>query len=279
MKTQRFLLENFIQENDKFHIARTTIHSRNDLSLHDHDYAEIFWVEKGTGQHLVNGHKIALLPGHMVMIRPQDQHTFTSDKNGITIMNLAFPIETMEHLRSRYFPDSHSYFWTNDALPFHKLMDLNTINQISKRAENYWKCQKNNLYIDSILLSIFRFISLYDNVKVENESIPAWLNKGLQEFSSPELFKTGPNGFARLCEKNIDHVNRTVKRVFNKTLSALVNELRMNYAAQQLSITNVPIKTICMDCGITNLGHFYNIFKETYHQPPSVYRKSTQIIA
>lgn len=279
MKIKRFLLENFIQENDKFHIARTTIHSRNDLSLHDHDYAEIFWVEKGNGQHLVNGHKVALHPGHLVMIRPQDQHTFTSDKNGITVMNLAFSAEAMEHLRDRYFPGSNTYFWTTEVLPFHKLMDLNTIHQISKRAENYWKGPKTNLYIDSILLSIFRFISLYDKVKVENESIPAWLNKALQEFTSPELFKAGPNGFARLCEKHLDHVNRTVKKVFDKTLSALVNELRMNYAAQQLSITNVPIKTICMDCGITNLGHFYNLFKETYHQPPSVYRKTTQIIA
>ncbi|TWI94541.1 transcriptional regulator, AraC family [Mucilaginibacter frigoritolerans] len=275
---QKFLLGNFIHENDAFHIARVTIHTREDLSLHSHDYAEIFWVEKGKGYHLINDQKVLLQPGHLVMIRPDDKHTFTSDKHGITIMNLAFSLETLAHLRARYFPDSKLYFWTNDKLPFQKLLDLTTINQISKRAEGYWKCQKSNLYVDSLLLSIFRFISLYDNVKVDNQQIPSWLNKALQEFTSPELFKAGQNGFANLCEKNIDHVNRTVKRVFNKTLTELITELRMNYAAQQLSITNVPIKLICIDCGLTNLAHFYKIFKETYHQPPSVYRKATQTI-
>ena len=277
-EVRKFLLRDFIHGDEKFHLARATIHSRDDLSLHCHDYAEIFWVEKGKGKHLINGLEVLLQPGHLVMVRPDDQHTFTSDKNGLTMMNLAFPFETLMHFRSRYFPDSKTYFWTSDKIPFHKLMDIATINQISKRAENYSKTQKTDLYADSLLLSIFRFISIYDNVKVDKEDIPAWLNKSLQEFSSPELYRSGPQGFAKLCEKNIDHVNRTIKRVFNKTLSELITELRMNYAAQQLSITNVPIKTICHDCGLCNLGHFYTMFKKSYHQSPAYYRKATQKI-
>jgi len=277
-KVTRFSLTDFVWENEKFHVARSTHHSRNDVTLHCHDYAEIFWVEEGKGKHLINGLEILLQPGHLVMIRPDDQHTFTSDKNGLTLMNFAFPLETLTHFRSRYFPNSKTYFWTNDKQPFHKLLDLPTINQISKRAEQYWKCQKTDLYADSLLLSIFRFISIYDNEKVDDQDIPSWLNKTLQEFSTPELYRSGPQGFAKLCEKNIDHVNRTVKRVFNRTLSQLITEIRMKYAAQQLSMTNVPIKIICHDCGLDNIGHFYTVFKNIYHQSPAQYRKTTQKI-
>ena len=66
----RFLLSQFISSADAFHIARVTIHSRYDLSLHCHDYAEIFWVENGSGYHIINGRRIPLKPGNVVMIRP-----------------------------------------------------------------------------------------------------------------------------------------------------------------------------------------------------------------
>src|SRR6202012_4039147 len=100
--SSRFLLRQFINEDDSFHIARGTIHSRYDLSLDTHDYAEIFWIENGTGYHIINGQKVPLKPGNLVMIRPDDDHTFTSSTAGLTVMNLAFSADILDYLRERY---------------------------------------------------------------------------------------------------------------------------------------------------------------------------------
>jgi len=277
MAVKKFLLKNFIRDDEAFHLARVTIHSRHDLSLHRHNYAEIFWVENGNGTHLINGCKIMLEPGHLVMIRPDDQHTFTAARGGLTIMNLAFPLDTLYYLRNRYFTGSESFFWTRDLVPYQTLLAVSSIRRISQRAEEVLQNRKSNFYLDHLLLFIFRLLFDNDDLSVD-QKIPAWLNHAIRLFASPALFKQGVHGFAGLAERNIDHVNRTVQRTLNKTLTDLVTELRMNFASKQLSITNTPIKTICNDCGFTNLGHFYKTFKQVYEQTPSAYRKSSQTI-
>lgn len=277
MGVKKFQLKNFIRGDEAFHLARVTIHSRHDLSLHRHDFAEIFWVESGSGTHLVNGCKIMLEPGHLVMIRPDDQHTFTAARGGVTLMNLAFPLDTLHHLRSRYFSGVESFFWTRDIVPFQTLLAVSSIRRISQRAEEVLQNRKSSFYLDHLLLFIFRLLLDTDNLSAD-QKIPAWLNHAIRGYSTPSLFKQGVRGFAGLAERNIDHVNRTVQRTMHKTLTDLVTELRMNFASKQLSITNTPIKTICNDCGFTNLGHFYKTFKQVYEQTPSAYRKSSQTI-
>ncbi|MBO9730644.1 MAG: helix-turn-helix domain-containing protein [Chitinophaga sp.] len=245
--------------------------------MHNHDYAEIFWVEAGSGTHLINGQKSTLKPGHLVMMRPDDQHTFTGSKQGLTIMNLAFSMDTLSHLRDRYFADSHSYFWSTNFLPYQTTLDMALIKTISQNAERVWKFQQSHLYLDSLLLLIFRLVDGNDSVS-DDQQIPSWLSNAIQDFFTNELFSQGPRGFAELCGRNIDHVNRMVRKYYDKTLSDLVTTLRMNFAAKQLSITNVPIKTICSDCGFNNLGHFYKTFRDIYHLTPSQYRRQHQTI-
>ena len=273
----RFLLQQFIGNDDSFHIARVTIHSRYDLSLHNHDYAEIFWVENGDGLHIINGQQVPLKPGNLVMIRPDDEHTFTSTSGGLTIMNLAFPAETLDYLRNRYFTDSNTYFWINTRVPYHVMMDMALIRRISQKAEKTWKYKKSKFYLDTLLLFIFGLIAANKDLEISTQ-VPVWLHNAIQDYTTPALFKQGAGGFASLCEKNIDHVNRVVRALYNKTLSELITELRMGFAAKQLSMTNNPIKVICNDCGFTNLGHFYKTFKEMFNQTPTAYRETNQTI-
>ena len=280
MEIQCFHLRDFIRDNEVMHLARVTIYSRKDISMHQHDFAEIFWVESGSGIHLVNGEEIRLEPGDLVMIRPEDKHTFTSSRRGrgLTIMNLAFSAATLKHLQKRYFSHLDHYFWTDDLLPYTTAVNMPLIRQISRRAEESFKFRNSLIHLDSLLLFIFRSIADSEDLSI-NKQIPAWLHDAIQDFATPELFKQGYAGFVGVCKKNIHHVNRTVKKVLNKSLSDLLAELRMNFAAKQLVITNVPIKTIGSDCGFNSLAHFYKTFKKIYHVTPSDFRKINQNVA
>ena len=44
-----FELSGFLHPGETFHMARVNIVSRQDLSFHTHDYAELLWIEKGAG--------------------------------------------------------------------------------------------------------------------------------------------------------------------------------------------------------------------------------------
>lgn len=134
-RDSQFKLSYFLSANEVFHIARVNITSSQDLSLHTHDYAEILWIEKGTGYHHVNGRQVRLSAGDMVMIRPRDCHTFSATGRGITLVNIAFPTETIDFLRSRYFGDSNLYFWCSTLLPFHIKLSQDIVKRLSSRAK------------------------------------------------------------------------------------------------------------------------------------------------
>ena len=77
-----FELSSFLHPGETFHLARVNIISRQDLSFHTHDYAELLWIEKGSGYHLVNGERLRIEPGDLIMIRPQDAHTYGASTKG-----------------------------------------------------------------------------------------------------------------------------------------------------------------------------------------------------
>ena len=131
-----FELSSFLHPGETFHLARVNIISRQDLSFHTHDYAELLWIEKGSGYHLVNGERLRIGPGDLIMIRPQDAHTYAASTKGggITLINIAFPVETLHHFRERYFPDSGQYFWSTEAMPYRIQLPAEILHQLSARA-------------------------------------------------------------------------------------------------------------------------------------------------
>jgi AraC family cel operon transcriptional repressor len=273
---KQFHLEDFVSARENFHLARVTIHSRLDLSMHHHDYAEIFWVENGQGIHQVNGQKIPLQKGHLVMMRPTDYHTFSSP-HGLTIMNLAFFKDTLLFLRERYFADRPTYFWTKNKLPYQVQLPIEEIQRISARAEQAVDNPKDRLQLDSLLLFIFNRLSPIETYTYHPD-MPSWLQNALHSYHTPYLFQQGIKGFVELCKRNPDYINRVLKKFTGKSLTETVNELKVKYTARQLALTQAPIKQIAIESGFNNISHFYAVFKHIKQHTPRQYRKINQRI-
>lgn len=278
MKHSRFELSYFLQPGDKFHIARVNITSKNDLSCHRHDYAELFWVEKGAGYHNVNGYKIRIEEGDIVMVRPDDSHCFIPSSKGLTIINIAFGTETLDYFHGRYFPDSNIYFWSRSMFPYMVKVPKDVLKRISARAEESMQYRRSNIQLDSMLLFIFRQLTAYERVLTDVAGVPIWLFNAVKQYNNPEFFRGGTASFVELCGRNISYVNRVVRKYYGKTLTDLINEFKIQYAKTQLFLTDMPIKEICYNCGFRNMGHFYEVFKSICGQPPLQYRRVNQMI-
>lgn len=191
-----FRLSDFLRGDEKYHIARVNLTSRHDISLHYHDYAEIAWIEKGSGKHFVNGQQIALSAGDLIMIRPTDSHAYYPSPEGITLMNVAFSLESLELYRNRYFPKGGMFFWTDSALPVQLNLPMNTIRRISARGEECMKHERSYMQLDGFLLFIFRLLTDYET-KMSAEGMPQWLKNAINEFNKPGYFKGGGFGVRR----------------------------------------------------------------------------------
>lgn len=275
LQAKNFGLQEFLSGDEKFHIARVNIASSRDLNYHTHDYAEILWVESGSGIHFVNDRQLPLKAGDIVMVRPSDRHMFRSKGKGLTIVNFAFSADTLAFLKQRY-PDEAGYFFSNErTLPYMTSVSSGIITNLSSIAEASFSIEKNLVLQDSILLSIFRILGSA-GFREDGKGLPQWLSKALAEFSSSAGAVGSANDFARYCGRNSDYINRLIKKSTGKTLAQTIQEKRMKYASTQLTITSMPIKQIALNCGYTNLGYFYKVFCKYLGTTPKQYRISTQ---
>ncbi len=277
-KPETFRLETFLtNENEAFHLARTTITSRNDLVYHRHGYAEVFWIKEGSGIHVINGREVPLPLGTLVMIRPDDAHTFrlSRGQGTLVVTNIAFPCDNLDHFRQRYFEDSASWFWKKGDLPFSIVLDIRQLNELSAMVDRLFSQPRDYLHLDYLMINIFRILTVHAPL---NGHLPHWLTFALENYQSPEQFRRGIQGFVTLTGRSPDHVNRTLNRLLKQTLTETVNKARLEYAARQLTLTNAAIKKISGDCGIENIGYFHRIFKKYYGTTPREYRRKNHMI-
>ncbi len=278
MPTNRFKLNTFLDhEEEVFHVARTTINSKNDLQLHHHGFCEIFWVKEGSGIHLINNLETPLKTGCLCMIRPEDLHTFKLNKNqeSMVITNIAFYKDSLNYLKDRYFPESQNYFWSKETLPFTIQLDSDQLNELSAITDRLMGQSRNYLHLDYLMIQVFRMINCMEK---QQNHIPHWLAYALENFNTPEQLKLGASGFAMLANRSVDHINRVLQKHLKQTLTETIIKARLQYANQQLIMTNSSIKSICFDCGFESISYFYRLFKKHTGQTPVEYRKKNRKI-
>ena len=273
MHNHKFLLDTFLNsDKEAFHIARTTISSKNDLQLHRHGFAEVFWIKAGNGIHIINGQEIPIYKGTLCMVRPNDIHTFKIDKSheSLVVTNIAFTENSLLSYEERYFKDEDTCFWTKNELPFGIQLDSDHLNELSAIADRLISLPRNMLELDYIMIHIFRLVHAIEG---EQSHIPHWLAYALENYNTPHHFRIGIQGFVELTERSVDHVNRTLQKYLKQTLTETVIKARLLYAGQQLIMTNSSIKSICFDCCFESVSYFYRLFKKHVGCTPVEYRK------
>ena len=103
----------------------------------------------------------------------------------------------------------------------------------------------NNKSFDDLV----RYVSENFNAKITLAS----LNK---------KFNISPNYICNLFAKH-----------YNSTLVIFLTNLRMKAAAAQMQTTELPFKSIAVDCGYRDYFYFCRVFKEFYGVTPSQYRE------
>ncbi len=276
MEITRFSAGDYLRADESFHFARKSLDRRFPDRAHDHDFFEVFLIERGTALHWINGETQCLGHGHLAFIRPRGAHAFRADREtGCQIINVMFQVETAEHLVTRYPEEFKGRFhdWGGSVPEAYELSGSRF-----ERAVNV--AQEMATSVRS-LARVEEFLLMLTNRVLErsahpNSTAPRWFSAACQTIRDPDVFRGGVAAFVRSAGRSHEHVCRVTRAELGITPSEFVNRVRIEHAALLLGHGDLPIPDVARACGIENLSHFYRLFRTQYGVTPRQYRLRNQ---
>jgi AraC family transcriptional regulator, dual regulator of chb operon len=262
---------------DAYGFARVLEPNKLRDRLHKHrDFAEVFWVEHGKGIHVINDTRVPLATGDIVLMRPGDTHNFEPvDEVGFRIVNVSFPLSTLNYLKNRYFKRMPGFYTPKEVNPTQMQLTRSLKRWMEDSIAALAKAPRTRIELESFLLTLFHGL-FYPSVDNRLETCPDWIKAACERIRDPKFFAGGIQSFVSLAGRSKEHVARETKKWLGKTPTELVNEARLDYAAQQLMEGHIQISEIALNAGFNNLTHFYRLFRVQFGTTPRIFRLRNQ---
>ena len=254
---------------------------------HDHEFAEVFWCENGSGFHDLGDRLVPVAPGDLVFVRPELIHAGHAGNRGWTFVNVSFPAPVLHELEQRYSGTLTASQSANPAAtretgngawpwrrgePLHLHLNPRRMERLHEWAEDLSTPGQRERDLACFLLDLVRIAARAGGPDAA-AGLPGWLREALEVFADPVHLRHGTAALARLTGRSADRINRVVREAQNRTATDLVNAMRLDAAATALRMGDRPVADIAADCGLANLGHFYRLFRARYRATPARYRR------
>lgn len=238
-------------------------------ALHTHHgFEEVFLVDAGRAIHELNGRDYALTERDLVFVHTTDVHRFRSASPDFALVNLSMPVGTMARLHERYVPE-RAQEWLNAPSRQHHL-PAGRASRLAMIARGLCDGTPTQLEIDRFLIDI---VATVHPPAIRPSPFPPWLNESFTRWRDSSAAMAGGVGeLARLACRSREHVSRVIRQSTGKRAVDVLNEVRMQVAADRLEMTGRPIAIIAAEVGLPNLSHFYRVFRQTFGTTPRRFR-------
>jgi AraC family cel operon transcriptional repressor len=255
----------------RHHLAVIAFGPGRPSRLHTHDFPEIFWLERGEGWHHINGVRRRVRARDLIFVRPEDCHRLEAcDATGFTLVNLAYDPRVRAELLARHPKALRHLLRPSGQLPCRVELAPALVAALRQQVMRLGQTDEAQIDLEYFLLGLHQQVRR--SAGADPTPMPEWLRRACDEIRRPEVFAQGTAGFGLVAGRSAEHVARTVRAVFGLTPSAYINRLRMDHAARELRFTARPIADIALDCGLSNLSHFYALFRAAHGHTPRAYR-------
>ncbi|MBQ2584613.1 MAG: helix-turn-helix domain-containing protein [Erysipelotrichaceae bacterium] len=258
------------------------------LPAHKHRYLELNYVYSGSSKYTINGKKITLNKGDIVLLEPDVIHGAEYKSEDDIVVNFA--------MKERYYRNVLTKYNDNRHLLFDFLFDSLLKN---RERNNYIVFRKrDNPMIDMVMQTIFY---LYFGVREENygsimeeyirlmflQLVNETYRSNDTEFSSKDdivlatIMKEIQDHYAdcdlkKIAEQfgyNYNYFSNLIKKKTGYTFLELKRNRQLEEVKSLLISTDKPVDMIAQECGFTNLSYFYKVFTKNNGITPSEYRK------
>ena len=104
------------------------------------------------------------------------------------------------------------------------------------------------------------------------DSIDSRIQRALELMGDAHDSQLNVPSIARRAGLSESHFYRLFRRYMQVTPARHLKETRIHQVALRIRTTDLPVKRILADAGVTDRSHFVRSFKRIYGLPPSVYR-------
>ena len=251
------------------HVAIPTFQSGHAVEAHGHDYYECLVVLEGDLTHIVDDKVTHATDGYGCFLTPRSRHSITVNSNSAKIINVAVEPSTFAKL----LPYD---FLRNNHLEFAcRQEELSTFHLYAKQISAHQEADEGqtadrylNLFFHHAAILTTRDQDPADLIK----NTPPWLDKAIQIFVDEHTNKDA-HLFVELTGKTYEHVNRSLKKHYDCTVTEFINNIRIQRSSQLLRDSSEPVGKIANVVGFSDVNYFNRIFKRTYQCSPSQYRK------
>lgn len=242
---------------------------------HCHDFYELFFIIKGRQLLTVNKRVVLLQESSLALVRPKDVHSKEFIDEGLHI-NVAFAKRTANelfHYLGKGFPKE--MLLNSEIPPFVVLNSIEKrIVQESMESLSSVDVSETQTIKTRLRILLFQLLTQYfTNINYTKRNIPPWMSTVLVEMDKKENFTSGLSALIKFSGMTHSYLCRSFKKHLNFTPTELINDQRLNYAANLLIRSDLEIVDICLDSGFGNLSHFYHVFKQKFNATPLEYRK------
>jgi AraC family transcriptional regulator, melibiose operon regulatory protein len=257
------------------------------IPLHIHDYIEMMFVYRGTCTVTVNGKRICLRQGELVLINKETPHSVDATTSSDLIINMI--------LKQDYLSPSFLRRLSQKSIISQFMIE----SLVSKRKQNHFlifrsgeqskvmEIMENIMceffdrdfcsseIIDSYLVVLYSTL-IRQNNNLKNEapnnhkagSLFDYLKYIEDHFKDCSLVEMGKTfGF------HPSYLSTLLKKGTGNSFKELLQIQRLNQAALLLANTDLPIPEIAEDVGYSSVTFFYKKFKELFNETPFSYKE------
>lgn len=253
------------------HIARYDIHEGYSIPLHDHDFFEVECGCAGRGIQILNGVTAPFQANEIYILRPEDAHSIhTEPRQHFVYYNIAFEAKRLKTLCETYNLKLAQQ-WLNDTNWNRKIRLSHTgLLSVRKGLQEIQFDTKSAFAADRFLMNFL--YTLERNQNMQYADCPEWLQQTIEQLHDVKWLQMGPRALEKISGYSLEHISRILKKEAGVLPHVVLNRVRMEYAAIELTMGTKSIAEIIEDCGFDNTSHFFRLFKNTYNCTPRQYR-------
>ncbi len=236
------------------------------INKNDHGRLDYYLIYLVSGQlkDIITSDNVLVRPGEVIIIPPNTPWKFQCTGEHIYFYCVHFTGAEVESILNEYkielFPKVNKTSISNEIPKrFHRLFD-----GFSKKDR--FKTKDLASYLDGILIEVARAI--------ENEEFDkSILSKSIRYIN--EFYTTSIKiaTLAKMENMCVTLYNKHFKRIMGMPPTKYIIKLRMQYACELLSNSQMQINEIANMCGYKDANFFIRVFKESLGYSPLAYRR------
>ena len=283
------LSKEFIVNSEKVLGAREIdmrLHTRFiDFPEHGHDYTEFMYVYAGSITHVIEGGRVTLQSGDILLLNKHIRHSILRAGEGDVGINFILSNAFLQYVfhnvknddvmggfLSRNFDENgegeYLFFQTKDVFPIRNLMD-NLIFALAKQTAGGYGI------LSQLVSLLFSYLSYYKETLQSGLRISS-PDTRLRQAVSAYLERHYPNAtLAELASRlgyTAEYLSHRIRAVCGAPFRSLLMARRLEVAARLLRESRLPVDEIARTVGYENLSHFHRMFRARYGATPHRYR-------